>query len=67
MVFKLSCGRDSSKPKLAKMMADLSIAPILPDGNTSTAAQMIGLNAVRFIQNEPDQFVVDDSELVDFL
>nr|WP_307197105.1 hypothetical protein [Neobacillus niacini] len=52
---------------MAKMMADLSIAPILPDGNTSTAAQMIGLNAVRFIQNEPDQFVVDDSELVDFL
>jgi choline dehydrogenase len=49
------------------MVADLSIAPILPDGNTSNAAQMIGLNAVRFIQNEPDQFVVDDSELVDFL
>ncbi|CRK84674.1 GMC family oxidoreductase [Neobacillus massiliamazoniensis] len=33
-------------------IADLSIAPILPDGNTSTGAQMIGLNAVRFIRND---------------
>jgi choline dehydrogenase len=33
-------------------VADLSIAPILPDGNTSMPAQMIGLNAVRFIQQE---------------
>ncbi|HZG17716.1 MAG TPA: GMC family oxidoreductase [Candidatus Bathyarchaeia archaeon] len=32
-------------------VADLSIAPILPDGNTSNPAQMIGLNAVRFIRN----------------
>ncbi|MDR4985902.1 GMC family oxidoreductase [Bacillus cereus] len=31
-------------------VADLSIAPILPDGNTSMPAQMIGLNAVRFIR-----------------
>ncbi|WP_163102409.1 GMC family oxidoreductase [Peribacillus alkalitolerans] len=31
-------------------VADLSIAPILPDGNTSIPAQMIGLNAVRFIR-----------------
>ena len=31
-------------------VADLSISPILPDGNTSIPAQMIGLNAVRFIQ-----------------
>ncbi|MFP7298706.1 GMC family oxidoreductase [Neobacillus niacini] len=35
-------------------VADLSIAPILPDGNTSIPAQMIGLNAVRFIQNNHD-------------
>ncbi|WP_306460617.1 GMC oxidoreductase [Bacillus sp. AFS073361] len=34
-------------------VADLSIAPILPDGNTSIPLQMIGLNAVRFIQNNP--------------
>lgn len=34
-------------------VADLSIAPILPDGNTSIPSQMIGLNAVRFIQNNP--------------
>ncbi|WP_235828064.1 GMC family oxidoreductase [Brevibacillus migulae] len=33
-------------------VADLSIAPILPDGNTSLPAQMIGLNAVRFIRDE---------------
>lgn len=33
-------------------VADLSISPILPDGNTSLPAQMIGLNAVRFIQEE---------------
>ncbi|MGO4889512.1 GMC family oxidoreductase [Anaerobacillus sp. MEB173] len=32
-------------------VADLSIAPILPDGNTSIPAQMIGLNAVRFIRD----------------
>ncbi|WP_409275891.1 GMC family oxidoreductase [Neobacillus sp. SCS-31] len=31
-------------------VADLSIAPILPDGNTALPCQMIGLNAVRFIQ-----------------
>lgn len=31
-------------------VADLSIAPILPDGNTSIPAQMIGLNAVRFLK-----------------
>ena len=31
-------------------VADLSIAPILPDGNPSTAAQMIGLNAVRLFK-----------------
>jgi choline dehydrogenase len=33
-------------------VADLSISPILPDGNTGIPAQMIGLNAVRFIQKE---------------
>jgi len=31
-------------------VADLSVTPVFPDGNTSTAAQMIGLNAVRFIR-----------------
>lgn len=48
-------------------VADLSIAPILPDGNTSMPAQMIGLNAVRFIQNDPHPYVVDESELEDFI
>lgn len=33
-------------------VADLSISPILPDGNTALAAQMIGLNAVRFIRDQ---------------
>lgn len=47
-------------------VADLSIAPILPDGNTSTAAQMIGLNAVRFIREDTSLHVVDDEELEDF-
>ncbi|MCM3570147.1 GMC family oxidoreductase [Neobacillus mesonae] len=46
-------------------VADLSIAPILPDGNTSTAAQMIGLNAVRFIQTNSNPYVVDDFEFGD--
>jgi choline dehydrogenase len=47
-------------------VADLSIAPILPDGNTSMGAQMIGLNAVRFIQNDPHPFEIDDDELEDY-
>lgn len=42
-------------------VADLSISPLIPDGNTSIPAQMIGLNAVRFIREEnnlpdPDDF-----------
>lgn len=47
-------------------VADLSIAPILPDGNTSIPAQMIGLNAVRFIREDTSPYVVDDEELEDF-
>ena len=46
-------------------VADLSIAPILPDGNTSIPAQMIGLNAVRIIQNDPHSYVFDDDEFED--
>lgn len=33
-------------------VADLSISPILPDGNTSMPSQMIGLNAVKFIKEQ---------------
>ena len=33
-------------------VADLSISPILPDGNTSLPSQMIGLNCARFIKEE---------------
>ena len=47
-------------------VADISISPILPDGNTSIPAQMIGLNAVKFIQNDPHPYVVDDDELEDY-
>ncbi|HDX9590545.1 TPA: GMC family oxidoreductase [Bacillus pseudomycoides] len=47
-------------------VADLSISPILPDGNTSIPAQMIGLNAVRFIQEDPHPYVVDDKEFDDY-
>ncbi|WP_339200118.1 GMC family oxidoreductase [Peribacillus sp. FSL P2-0133] len=47
-------------------VADLSVSPILPDGNTSIPAQMIGLNAVRFIQNNPHPIVIDDDEFEDF-
>ncbi|MDT8978702.1 GMC family oxidoreductase [Paenibacillus sp. chi10] len=48
-------------------VADLSIAPILPDGNTSLAAQMIGLNAVRFIQHNSCSYVLDDDDFEDEL
>ncbi|WP_442598626.1 GMC family oxidoreductase [Neobacillus sp. D3-1R] len=47
-------------------VADLSICPILPDGNTSIPAQMIGLNAVRFIQEDSNPYVVDAKEFEDF-
>ncbi|WP_082091606.1 GMC family oxidoreductase [Domibacillus tundrae] len=46
-------------------VADLSISPILPDGNTAIPAQMIGLNAVRFIREDSDPYVVDDREFDD--
>lgn len=48
-------------------VADLSIAPILPDGNTTIATQMIGLNAVRFIQNDRNHCVLDDDDFEDEL
>lgn len=48
-------------------VADLSVAPILPDGNTSIPAEMIGLNAVRFIRdNNPICSTLDDKELYDY-
>ena len=46
-------------------VADLSISPILPDGNTSIPSQMIGLNAVRFIREDSDPYVVDDDDFED--
>jgi choline dehydrogenase len=44
-------------------VADLSISPVLPDGNTTMPAQMIGLNAVRFILEEPWSHALEDAEL----
>jgi choline dehydrogenase len=46
-------------------VADLSISPIFPDGNTTMPAQMIGLNAVRFLREHPCSNELDDEELVD--
>ncbi|MUT65149.1 GMC family oxidoreductase [Paenibacillus sp. NEAU-GSW1] len=43
-------------------VADLSIAPILPDGNTSLPAQIIGLNAVRFLREEPTPCLLNDGD-----
>ena len=47
-------------------VADLSIAPILPDGNTSIPAQMIGLNAAQFIQSNTHPYVLDDEDFEEF-
>ncbi len=43
-------------------VADLSISPILPDGNTSIPAQIIGLNTARIIQNNLNPYVVDEED-----
>jgi len=48
-------------------VADLSVSPILPDGNTTLAAQMIGLNAVKFIQNEQQTDTIKDYEFQFFM
>ena len=47
-------------------VADLSICPILPDGNTSIPAQMIGLNATRFILQDSTPYVINDDEFGEF-
>ncbi|MFJ8262939.1 GMC family oxidoreductase [Rummeliibacillus sp. NPDC094406] len=47
-------------------VADLSVAPILPDGNPSNPAQMIALNCVRFIQNNLHTLVIEDGEFDEF-
>ncbi len=47
-------------------VADLSISPILPDGQPSAATQMIGLNAVQFIQGDSSSYVMTDKELEDY-
>jgi len=47
-------------------VADLSVAPIIPDGNTCLAAQVIGLNAARFLKQAPCDNILDDDELLDY-
>lgn len=42
-------------------VADLSVSPILPDGNTAVPSQMIALNAARFLQSET-AYVFSDNE-----
>ncbi|SHK17234.1 choline dehydrogenase [Anaerocolumna jejuensis DSM 15929] len=46
-------------------VADLSISPILQDGNNTLPVQITGLNAVRFIKNDMNPCVVTDEELVE--
>lgn len=46
-------------------VADLSVSPVLPDGNTSIPAQMIGLNTVRFIREENNSYIFKNNELKD--
>ncbi|MDN3018911.1 GMC family oxidoreductase [Paenibacillus sp. BSR1-1] len=48
-------------------VADLSIAPILPDGNTVLGAEVIGLNAARFIQSDRNSIVFDDDDFEDMV
>jgi len=46
-------------------VADLSISPVLQDGNNTLPVQMIGLNAVRFIKNDKNPCVVSNEELAE--
>ncbi len=46
-------------------VADLSIAPILHDGNNTMPVQVIGLNAARFIKYDRNPCVVSDEELAE--
>ncbi|WP_055667882.1 GMC family oxidoreductase [Desnuesiella massiliensis] len=46
-------------------VADLSVFPVLHDGNNTMPVQMTGLNAVRFIKNDPNPCVVNDEELAE--
>lgn len=46
-------------------VADLSVFPVLHDGNNAMPVQMTGLNAARFIKNDPNPLVVSDEELAE--
>jgi choline dehydrogenase len=48
-------------------VADLSVFPVLQDGNNTLPVQIAGLNAVRFITNDPKPCVVTDEELAEDL
>lgn len=44
-------------------VADLSVFPVLQDGNNTLPVQIAGLNAARFIKENPNPWVVSDKEL----
>jgi choline dehydrogenase len=46
-------------------VADLSISPVLQDGNNTLPVQMIGLNAARFIKYNQNPCVITDEELAE--
>jgi choline dehydrogenase len=46
-------------------VADLSVFPVLQDGNNAMPVQMTGLNAARFIKNNPEPCVLSDEEIAE--
>ena len=46
-------------------VADLSISPVLQDGNNTLPVQITGLNAARFIKENPNPWAVSDEELAE--
>lgn len=48
-------------------VADLSVFPLLQDGNNTLPVQMTGLNAVRFITNDPNPYMVTDEEFAEMI
>lgn len=43
-------------------VADLSVFPVLQDGNNTLPVQIAGLNAVQFIKNDPKPYIITDEE-----
>lgn len=47
-------------------VADLSVCPVLQDGNNTLPVQVVGLNAARFIKYDENSCVVSDEELTEY-